>query len=302
VHIEQFDPGTDDRRLRACHEMMVAGQPEDDPNVPPMLFRQFRGWWAFGFSDSPVQAWLATCDSGEPIGASWLELPERENRRNAFAHVIVAPHRRRRGAGRALLANLAASAALADRTLLMGETRIGSAGTPFAQATGGRTGMRDVRRTQEFDQGLRARLPDLRASAEPHAVGYTLRSWCGLTPEEYVGGVCALFTALGDAPHDDAFEPAAWDPARLRRAEQRLLAQGTRCHSVAAVTTAAGEVAAITQVNVEPGRPEWGWQEITAVTKPHRGHRLGLLVKVAMLELVAEREPGLRHIATFNAE
>ena len=32
-----------------------------------------------------------------------------------------------------------------------------------------------------------------------------------------------------------------------------------------------------------------------------RGRRLGLLVKVAMLELLAEREPGLRRIVTGNA-
>jgi RimJ/RimL family protein N-acetyltransferase len=38
------------------------------------------------------------------------------------------------------------------------------------------------------------------------------------------------------------------------------------------------------------------------VTKQHRGHRLGLLVKIAMLELLAEREPALRHIVTSNAE
>jgi RimJ/RimL family protein N-acetyltransferase len=53
---------------------------------------------------------------------------------------------------------------------------------------------------------------------------------------------------------------------------------------------------------VQPGRPEWGWQDITAVTRQHRGHRLGLLVKVAMIELLADREPGLRRIVTYNSE
>ena len=35
---------------------------------------------------------------------------------------------------------------------------------------------------------------------------------------------------------------------------------------------------------------------------PHRGHRLGLLVKVAMLEWLAEREPQLTRIVTGNAD
>jgi hypothetical protein len=38
------------------------------------------------------------------------------------------------------------------------------------------------------------------------------------------------------------------------------------------------------------------------VTRQHRGHRLGLLVKLAMLDLLPEREPQLTRIITGNAE
>jgi len=37
------------------------------------------------------------------------------------------------------------------------------------------------------------------------------------------------------------------------------------------------------------------------VTRPHRGHRLGLLVKTAMLDWLAEAEPQLERIVTGNA-
>jgi hypothetical protein len=37
------------------------------------------------------------------------------------------------------------------------------------------------------------------------------------------------------------------------------------------------------------------------VARRHRGHRLGLLLKAEMLELLAVREPGLERIATWNA-
>ena len=37
------------------------------------------------------------------------------------------------------------------------------------------------------------------------------------------------------------------------------------------------------------------------MTRPHRGHRLGLLVKTAMLEWLAEAEPQLERIDTGNA-
>jgi GNAT superfamily N-acetyltransferase len=344
VRVERFDPRADEQRLRACHEMTVAGHQTDDPNVPAVLFNAFRGWWGHGFAGSPVQAWLATDESGEPAGGYLLELPDQENRQSAFGFVVVPPARRRRGLGTELLAHMARQSDRAGRKLLMSSARVGAPAEAFEAATGGRPGMRDVRRILAVDDGLRRRLPGLRASAEPRAAGYTLRSWQGTTPDDLAAGICATYTALGDAPHDESFEPATWDEPRLRKSEERLVAQRTRWHSVAAIADGAAEVAgsgpeiagsrpevagsgpeiagsgpeiagsgpeiagstaevaAITQVVVEPLMPEWGWQEITAVTRPHRGHRLGLLVKVAMHELLTELEPQLRYMATYNAE
>jgi hypothetical protein len=51
-----------------------------------------------------------------------------------------------------------------------------------------------------------------------------------------------------------------------------------------------------------PANPGWGFQMNTVVTRKHRGHRLGLLVKLAMMELLATTEPQLERITTWNAE
>jgi hypothetical protein len=58
----------------------------------------------------------------------------------------------------------------------------------------------------------------------------------------------------------------------------------------------------LTQVALDPGMPGWGHQLLTAVTRAHRGHRLGLLLKVTMQEWLAEAEPGVRRMQTWNAE
>jgi RimJ/RimL family protein N-acetyltransferase len=57
----------------------------------------------------------------------------------------------------------------------------------------------------------------------------------------------------------------------------------------------------MSQLAVEPGEPRWGHQALTAVTRRHRGHRLGLLVKTAMLEWLAEAEPQVERVETGNA-
>jgi len=73
---------------------------------------------------------------------------------------------------------------------------------------------------------------------------------------------------------------------------------GTSAASFAAAT---GEMAGLTQIFVDPEYPEWGHQGLTAVIRQHRGHRLGLLIKAAMLEWLATEEPKLERIATDNA-
>jgi GNAT superfamily N-acetyltransferase len=301
VQIEQFDARTQQDQLRACHEMLVSGQPEDDPNAPPMSFGMFRGWWTYGFSGEPQQIWIATGESCAPVGCYVLELPERENRTNAFCYVVVGLAWRRRGIGTQLLGHAATQAEAAGRRLLMSNARVGAPGEFFARAVGARPGMQDVRRVLDVNASLHSRLPEMRKRAIAHSAGYSLLFWRGTTPGEVAEATCGLYSALADAPHDEAFEPATWDVARLRAAEERVIAQGTRWYSVAAMHEASGEMAALTQVNVDPDVTDWGFQEITAVTRPHRGHRLGMLVKVDMLQRLAELEPQIRHIMTFNA-
>ena len=72
-------------------------------------------------------------------------------------------------------------------------------------------------------------------------------------------------------------------------------------YTLAALHDASGAMAAVTAVEADPDNPAWAHQQITAVTRPHRGHRLGLLVKTAMLDWLADAEPQLERIVTGNA-
>jgi len=302
VRIEQFDPKSDGPRLQDCYDMFASAWLEDDPNVPPFSFAMFRSWWTHDDVDESRQFWLATTDAGTPIGCYELKLPMRENRQTGFLELLVTPGSRRRGTGTALLAHAARQAQQAGRALLMGGTRIGSAGAEFAASVGGKPGLQDARRILDVGPGLHARLPGLRADSEARASGYSIRRWTGATPEDLVSGVCALVTTMADAPHPEAYEPETWDSARLAADEERAASRGTREYSVAAIHDQTGDMAALTQVTVDPAQPTgWAHQQITAVTRAHRGHRLGMLLKVIMLAWLAEAEPQIRHIITYNA-
>lgn len=302
MHIEQFDPVTDSLRLRTCYEMLERAKPADDPNGPPMSLPGFTGWWGIGWNSDPRETWLATDDGGEPAGCYLLELPELDNTKTGGLLPVVAVSRRRSGIGRALLRHAAGRAAHAGRTLLRGETASESPGAAFARACGARHGLTEVRRLLDVEAIPAGHLPRLRERAEPAATGYSVLSWQGPVPEAYRGQVAAINEAMADAPLSPGEEPQYWDADRVAASDRRVIAQGIRLYSVAARCDASGELAALTQLGVDPEVPEWGFQEMTAVTRPHRGHRLGLLVKVAMLELLAAREPQISRIITGNTD
>jgi GNAT superfamily N-acetyltransferase len=301
MRIERFDPRDDTASLRACFEMTEAAWAVDQPNAPAWPFRSFAGKWSDGFDSCPQQAWLGYDDSGEPAGGYLLQLPDKENLDRAACTLIVAMARRRAGVGTTLLTHCAEQARQAGRTWLQSRVRDGSPGAAFAAAAGASPGMADVNRVLSIDACLPARLASLRTSAEPHRSGYTLLSWVGPTPDEHLDQVVRMNNAMADAPRDPGVEANIWDGERIRQSEQTSAEHGLLYRTVVARHDESGDLAALTEICTDEGTPDWGFQMMTVVLPDHRGHRLGLLVKVAMLDQLASQAPEVRRIVTDNA-
>jgi GNAT superfamily N-acetyltransferase len=302
VLIEQFDPLSDTGKLRACYDITQAGWPVDHPGQPSWAFDSFAGKWGRGFDARPRQTWLAKNDSGDPVGCYLLRLPQPENPTMAYCTMVVHRAHRRAGMGTALLGHAGGQARQAGRSRLVIQARDDSPGAAFAVAMGARAGIPEVVRVLEMDDAMPARLADLRASAKQHSAGYSLLSWVGPTPDQYVEQVVMVHGAMADAPRDEGVEPSVWDADRVRIAEQTMIEHGLTNYAVAARHDASGSMAALTELCTEAGTPDWGFQQITAVLPDHRGHRLGMLIKIAMMELVTKHEPDVRHIETSNAD
>ena len=301
MRIERWDPA-DETTAMAVYEAHLAAHLADEADDPPMSAGTFGLFLREGFDRTPGEVWFAADDDAGVVGYYRMQLWDLENLDRAFGGPVIHPAARRRGYGRALLRHEAARAAAHGRSVLSGKVVTGSAGEAFAAAAGATPGLVDVRRMQYLAKIEAGKVAELRQSAARAAAGYSLVNWTGDIPEQYLGPVAHVINAFEDAPRGENVEPEAWDADRVReRTGAHVRAGLLRDHSVAALHDATGEMAAYTGVIVDPEAPSWGFQELTAVTRSHRGHRLGLLVKTAMMELLAETEPQLEFIMTGNA-
>jgi GNAT superfamily N-acetyltransferase len=300
VRIAAWD-ASDDLMTKALYQVRQAAVAADDPFGPPVSERAGRA--VLKLPGEPAQAWFVPGDAaGSALGFYHLRLPVRENRHLGELHLQVHPEHRRRGIGRTLLRHAAERAAQDGRSVLSTGVFEESAGEAFARRLDAKPGLADARRVQVLGKVRADQVAALRASAAPAAADYSLVTWTDRTPDEYLPGVATVFNAMGDAPRDPGHEPRIWDAERVReRVDDPRDLFGSRGYFVAAVHDETAEMAAVSQVEVDPEFPEWGHQQITAVAGPHRGHRLGLLVKAAMTEWLGTAEPALRRIVTWNA-
>jgi RimJ/RimL family protein N-acetyltransferase len=242
-------------------------------------------------------------DVDQPVGRLGLHTSDYDNTDLAWIELAIHPAHRRRGYG------ASGMAAGYDVARAMGRTKIGWFGWEgeqtegFAKALGFEPKSVAVCRRQHLDE-LEPGLADrLYAEALPHAGDYDVKRIAGPIPEELLATFVEATAAINDAPLDDLeMEDEVFTAERSRAFEHAQLASGNRVYRVIAVHRSSGAVAGLTAVNVDGELPEYGHQLDTSVVRAHRGHRLGLLLKADMVRWLAEAEPQLEQVDTFNAE
>jgi RimJ/RimL family protein N-acetyltransferase/GNAT superfamily N-acetyltransferase len=303
MRIERLDVADDDL-IRACYDVMVAAHEVDEPVWPAQSLENFRLSLAEGGrTRDPHEVWVATgSDAGSVAGWVQIALPQWDNTDRAWVFPVVAPASRRRGIGTELLRHTAARVTANGRSAIDSAALHGSAGAAFAAAAGATVALDEARRVLDLRKAPGGEFARLRATAAERAAVYRVVTWTGPTPEQYVEQIAGLLSAMNDAPAAAEWEDERWDADRVRqRWDGWVRVSPSRVYSAAALHEATGEMAALTQIRIDPTVPSWGNQGLTVVTRPHRGHRLGLLVKAAMLEWLADAEPALERIGTGNA-
>jgi GNAT superfamily N-acetyltransferase len=261
----------------------------------------------------------------ETVGLCSVTLPLRENTATAGIDVLVAPEHRRRGWGRRLLAHAEAVAGERGRTSLdaywelpvadveragrLLPAKSGAGGLPAddastAFATGSGYELEQVERSSRLALPVPPEhLEALETDASPYARDYRFIGWTEACPDEFTAAYAVLKSRMSaDVPVAGMdWEPENWDEERVRQEERTLIRGGVQSVVTAAMHATTGELAAYTVLNWRPGVPAAVIQQDTLVSAEHRGHRLGMLVKLANLRLAQQRWPAARSVITWNA-
>ncbi|MDN5762298.1 MAG: GNAT family N-acetyltransferase [Microlunatus sp.] len=301
MRLLRVDPA-DRTAVTASVELLNTAQRVDDPDELPGLPELSARWLEFGWDLDPETRYLYVNDAGEPVAVLEVDLPRRDNRHLLWGNVIVHPDHRGRGHGTALVAELARRAEEAGRTTIWLEVaEDDTGGRAFLEGLGFRCASHDARRRQVLADADPEAIEARHAEAVAAAADYRIERLTPPYPDGLLGQLIEVTAAINDAPMGDlTFEDEVFDVARLRDLETARIGRGDVMYRLAARHAETGEIGGHTMVLVNPLRPRHSSQGDTAVHRDHRGRRLGLLLKIGMMRWLAETEPKITEITTWN--
>jgi GNAT superfamily N-acetyltransferase len=303
MHLHWLDPNALDRRdVDAVAAVWEMSRAVDSPSDLPATVPSVHAHLAHGWELNPAQTALLRDDRGRVVGVLDVHLSRYDNHHVADVGVTVDPSVRRRGIGRRLFDAGVQRAVANGRTLITASCLEGGPGVGFAKAMGLDRASEEVRRAQDLWSLDWDRLDELAAEAGIHHADYEIVPIGYPTPPELLPPIAVMTEAINDAPTDDLdVEDEVFTPDRVLALERSLGADGSRMHRLVARHRGSGELVGQTIVLVKAGQPWFAYQLDTSVVRAHRGHRLGLALKIAMLRVLAQAEPQVRTLETSNA-
>lgn len=147
-------------------------------------------------------------------------------------------------------------------------------------------------------------LAERRSFAQAHATGYRVHRWQRRAPREFLEDLALLATRMStDAPSGGIDEDEdRWTVERWVEQEDQQESSPRVILFAAVEHVASGRLVGYTELSVPPELDRPADQGDTIVMREHRGHRLGMLLKLANIAFLEETFPGRPSITTFNAE
>ncbi|GAA2169233.1 GNAT family N-acetyltransferase [Pedococcus bigeumensis] len=297
----------DDAEVAAAHEATDASKKHQRPWGKTWSLREMTVMLRTESTVERLEPIVGLVD-GRVAGMVLLWFPLLDNTQFTWAELDVDPRLRGRGVGSALLERVIERTRADGRRTVLIETNVpddareGHPHARFAERHGFTYANTEIRRILDVPLDPE-RLSALAADAAEHHEGYRIEFHRAPLPDELQASYCECWNQLAvDAPTGEIdFEEEALSPETYREELGRLQAQGrTMLHTVA--IDPSGEVVAYNDLVVSADDPDEVMQWGTLVRKDHRGHRLGMAVKVRGLQGLAEVAPETKRVQTCNAE
>jgi GNAT superfamily N-acetyltransferase len=298
---------TDEVGARAFHELDAETTPVDHPGLVGEPLDDI-----VGMLPNPVPSFRVACYlgrvEGEVVATAFFGLPQIENIHTSHVHVAVALQARRRGYGRQMVDFVFEQARGSQRRLAIWQTGSPLEGTSPGNAMSERLGataalgsIRRELRLATLDRAeLEGKLKELR---DGPCANYEFHSWSGRCPDNLVDGAAVIIPiVMSDSPQGELdMEVEAWDATRYREYESMFVARRRDSLATAAADRSSGRIVAYTDLNVPMSERRVASQMGTAVVNDHRGHRLGLAVKIANALNLLDTFPDTETVQTHNA-
>ena len=301
--LRRLDPqALDQADLAGGLAVLEAARRVDAPHTLPLTARTWTVDLTSGWDGEPSTCFVHRDGRGRTVGVLEVYLPQRDNRHVAMLGVFVHPAVRRQGLGRSLLEAGLDQARELGRTAVWVEGFDTDASRGFAACLGLEPAIVSVNRRQPLGDVDRFDIDAVVSDSAAHAADYELLRLTGPVPDAMMDQMVVLVAAINDAPMDNLeFEDEVFSPERLRAFDTAQVAKGGRLYRLVARHRQTGVLAGHTVVAVDEERPWHAAQLDTSVLAEHRGHRLGLLLKGSMVQWLAEAEPQLLEVDTWNA-
>ena len=290
-------------QVAAVAGIQEAARQVDDPEEFPPIAEMLAAYIRYGWDLDPEEHFLYMPEGAtDPVGVLVVDLPTRDNLHLVWAQIFIHPDHRRRGHGSVIMNEALRITREAGRNTIWVATGEDDQGAQcFVERFGFRYASHDARRRQVLADVDDTEVRRLLASAEAAAADYYLQRLRPPTSDELLSELVEVTAAINDAPMGElTYEDEKFDLQRVQDLETALLERAECGYRVIARHRETGEVGGHTMVITDPLRPHVGMQADTAVARHHRGHRLGLLLKIDMMRWLAEVEPQLKVIETWN--
>jgi GNAT superfamily N-acetyltransferase len=296
----------DDAVLAALAAHEQAMEREHTPEDPPTPVDERVASWRNSPDFAEIDCWVVRDPVGEIVADAWVEIWHTGANEHALLfNIQVLPEYRRRGLGRALLAETARYAFERGRILFIADTtdRV-PAGEAFMRRLGAEPGLPGKQRQLNLQTVDRALLQTWLARGERNAARYELGFWDVPYPEADLADILALHNVTWNSePRGDlALEDEQITAEHIREFERNSAARGTVRWSGYVRERETGIFAGDTEVFWNPNRPEYVWQGFTGVLPDHQGQGLGRWLKADMLLRILRDRPQARHVRTGNAD